>query len=201
MVEKRKKRSAGRPKSSSLTVDDMMKLDCTKPIPPSVEKAISHVISLKVKHSQLPNNSIQINSGGPQLLTLTTIAVPRKETQDVTKRTVPSGTKQSKELLEMISGNSTQATATQASHLVQNFDECSRQQILNRFKSTVTIPPDHVAAMKSTLNLPWNLLIDVRRWLQTFKVNLASESKIRIVVKEWVGDALRSEEVPALFIK
>ena len=198
---KKKKRTAGRPKSSSLTVDDMTKLYCTKPIPPSVEKAISHVISLKVKHSQLPNNSIQINTGGPQPLTLTTIALPRKETQDVTKRRVRSRTKQSKELLEMISGNSTQTTATQASHLVQSFDECSRQQILNSFKSTVTIPPDHVAAMKSTLNLPWNLLRDVRRWLQTFKVNLASESKSRIVFKEWVGDALRSEEVPALIIK
>ena len=82
-----KKRSTGRPKSSSLTVDDMMKLDYRKRIPPSVEKAISHVISLKVKHSSLPNNSILINSGGPQPLTLTMIAVPRKESQDVTKRT------------------------------------------------------------------------------------------------------------------
>ena len=90
----------------------MMKLDCTKPIPPSVEKAISRVISLKVKHSQLPNNSIQINSGGPQPLTLTTIAVPRKESRDVTNRTVRSRTKQSKELLEMISGNSTQKNST-----------------------------------------------------------------------------------------
>ena len=93
----------------------------------------------------------------------------------------------------MISGNSTQATATHASHLVQSFDECSRQHILNSFKATVTIPPDHVAAMKSTLNLPWNLLRDVRQWLQTLKVNLAFESKSRIVVKEWVGDALHSE--------
>ena len=94
-----------------------MKLDCRKRIPPSVEKAISRVISLKVKHSQLPNNSIQINSGGPQPLTLSMIAVvARKESQDVTKRTVRSLTKQSKELLEMISGIcSTQATATQAS--------------------------------------------------------------------------------------
>ena len=135
------------------------------------------------------------------LTTLTTIAVPRKESQDVTNRTVQSRTKQSKELLEINPGNSTQATATQASHLVQSLDKCSRQQISYSFKATVTIPPDHVAAMKSTLNLPCNLLRDVRRWLQTFKVNLASESKSRIVVKEWVGDALRSEEVPALILK
>ena len=94
----------------------MMKLDCRKRIPPSVEKAISHVISLKVKHSQLPNNSIQINSGGPQPLTLSTIAVARKESQDITKRTVRSRTKQSKELLEMISGICSTQVTTQHRH-------------------------------------------------------------------------------------
>ena len=37
--------------------------------------------------------------------------------------------------------------------------------------------------------------------MATNKVNLAPESKSSIVVKERVGDALRSEEVPALIIK
>ena len=64
----------------------MMKLDSVKQIPPSVEKAISHVINLKVKNSTLSNNSIQISSGGPQTLTLIPIAVARKELQEVTKR-------------------------------------------------------------------------------------------------------------------
>ena len=43
----------------------MMRLDSVKQIPPSVEKAIPHLFSLKVKNSTLPNNSIQISSGGP----------------------------------------------------------------------------------------------------------------------------------------
>ena len=42
---------------------------------------------------------------------------------------------------------------------------------------------------------------DVRRWLKTFKVNLASEGRTREVVKEWVGTGLRSKEVPAMVIK
>ena len=55
--------------------------------------------------------------------------------------------------------------------------------------------------MKSTLNLPWNLLRDVRRWLKRFKVNMAPEGKRRSVVKEWVGYVLHSEEIPALILK
>ena len=101
----------------------------------------------------------------------------------------------------MISGKSTKATSTQASHLVQSFDECSREEIAESFKAPITVPPDHVAAMKSNLNLTWNLLRDVHRWLKTFKVNLASEGKSRSVVKEWVGCVLHSEEIPALILK
>ena len=51
--------------------------------------------------------------------------------------------------------------------------------------------------MKSSLILPWDLLRDVRRWLSTFKVNLAPEGKCRDVVKEWVGEGLCCEEIPA----
>ena len=54
----------------------------------------------------------------------------------------------------MISGKSTQATSTHASHLVQSCDECSREEITESFKGTTTVPTDHVAAMKLTLNLP-----------------------------------------------
>ena len=152
-----------------------------------MEKAIAHVINLKAKNSTLPNNSIQINSGGPQPLTLTPIAVARKVSHEVNKRTLRLRTRQSK---EMISGKCTQATSTRASHLVQRFDECSREEIIKSFKATITVPPDHVASMKSTFNLPWNLLRDVRRWPNTFKVNLTHEGKSRSVVKEWVGGAL-----------
>ena len=89
----------------------------------------------------------------------------------------------------------------QTSHLVQSFDVKTRQKIIEGFKSTVSVPADHVAAMKNTLNLPWNLLRDVRRWLQTFNINLAPEGKCRAVVKDWIADYIRSEEIPALVLR
>ena len=83
---------------------------------------------------------------------------------------------------------------------MKSFDAQAREEILNNFKS-VSILEKHVASMKSSLNIPWSLMRDVRRWLKTFKVNLASEGRTREVVKEWVGTGLRSEDVPAMVIK
>ena len=58
----------------------------------------------------------------------------------------------------------------------------------------MTIPTEHFAAMKATLNLPWNQLRDM--WLKTFNIKFASEQNTRKLVKEWVGDGLCSEMAP-----
>ena len=56
-----------------------MNLDLSKPIPASVERALSHVVEIKLDQSHLINKSIQFSTGGPQSLTLTPVKVPRKE--------------------------------------------------------------------------------------------------------------------------
>ena len=174
-----------------------MSLDGKNPIPPHVEKMMSHLLAIKVKQSTLANNTIQVQSGGPQPLTLTPISIARKDSCSVTLR---CRSKQTKQIIGLISGSNDAAIASQTSHLVKSFDAQAREEILNNFKS-VSIPEKHVASMKSSLNIPWSLMRDVRRWLKTFKVNLASEGRTREVVKEWVGNGLRSEEVPAMVIK
>ena len=170
-----------------------MKLDPRKSISPKIEEAVANVINMKMKNSSLPNNSIQLNTGGSQHLT--PISVARKDSDVIAKRTLRARTKQSKDLLQMISGKSEETTAMQTSHLVQSFD------VIEGFKSTVGVPADHVAATKSTLNLPWNLLRDVRRWLHTFNINLAPDGNCIAVVKDWLADSIRSEEIPALVIR
>ena len=125
----------------------MMKLDPRKQIPPKIEEAVVNVINMNMKNSSLPNNSIQLNTGGSQPLTLTPISVAGKDSDVIAKRTLRARTKQSKDVLQMISGKSEEATAMQTSHLVQNFDVKTRQKIIEGFKSTVSVPADHVAAM------------------------------------------------------
>jgi len=40
-------------------------------------------MSIKMKHSSLPNQSVQIATGGNKSIMLTPVVVPRKETTDV----------------------------------------------------------------------------------------------------------------------
>ena len=155
---------------------------------------VSHIIAIKMEQSV--NKTIQFKSGGPHPLTLASISVARKESHTDTKRPLRARTTQSKELLQIISEGSNNAIAAQTTHMIKSVDSAIREEIVENFKS-VNIPADHVASMKASLNLPWNQLQDIRRWLKTFKVNLSSEKNAREVVKEWVGEGVRCEEVPA----
>ena len=167
----------------------------------SIEKAVSHVISIKMKQSILPNKSIKIDTGGSQNMPSTPITTARKESHMNTSRTLRARTKQTKDIMGMIAGNSCNAVSTQSAHLVKSLDTSPREEILKSINYIVTVPVEHVAAMKSTLNLTWNLTREIRRWLKTSKVNLACEGETRDVMKEWIGSGLCCEEIQASVLK
>jgi len=75
----------------------------------------------------------------------------------------------------MIAGTSKDSFNLQTSHIMKSCDQAVREEIMRGMNSTISVPPSHVAAMKSCLNIPWYLLRDIRRWLGTFNVKLASE--------------------------
>ena len=192
--------AGGRPKSVQ-TVNDILNLDPTKPIPESVEKAISHVISIKMEQSKLLNRSVQFKTGGPQPLTLTPIAVPRKESNCASKRSINNRSKQLKDIICLSSGDANESFCAQTAHIVKTLDEVTREGIVGKLNIVTTIPAAHVTAMKGTQNIPWNLLEDVRRWLATFNVKLSTKNKVREVAKEWMGKGLRYECAPLLVTK
>ena len=168
-----------------ITVDVILKLDPSKPVPSSVVKALSYVLTIKMNQSDLPNNTVRLATSGPQPLTVTPIAVARKDSQEVLKRTLSSRTKQSKEII------------TQTSHVVKRFNAESRDVIISKLDHIIKIPPEQMSAMKTCLSLPWNLVREIRRWLGSCKISVASEGSMRNVVNDWVGTGLRTEEIPA----
>ena len=93
----------------------------------------------------------------------------------------------------MICGS--EALPTQTAHIIKSFDSESRAVIINNLGAIIKIPADEMTAMKTSLSLPWNLLREIRRWLRTFKVNVASEHSMRDVSTEWVGTGLHSSIV------
>ena len=192
--------AGGRPKQIR-TVDDILSLDSTKPIPDSVEKAMSHVLAIKLEQSKLLNKSVQFKTGGPQPLTLTPITVPRTESNRACKRSISNRSKQLKDIICLSSGDGNESFTTQTAHIVKTVDEVSRESIIQKLNTTTTIPAEHVAAMKATQNIPWNLLEEIRRWLATFNVKLSTTNKVREVAKEWVGKGLKYEYAPLLVKK
>ena len=148
-----------------------------------------------------PNQLLEINTGGPNPLTFAQVTVGRKDSQVVSKRTLRARIKQITKITSLVADGSREGIVAQTAHVVKSFDASEREEIIKLFKSTDSVPPDVVVSMKSVLGLPWNMLKDIRRWLKTFSVSLASEGQVRSVVKDWVGTGLYSEELPATFIK
>ena len=101
-----------------------------------------------------------------------------------------------KRLLSQISGEDASAQLTQTAALVKSLDETQREAITKSLGREVMIPPNQVAALKSNLLIPWNMMRDISRWLKTFNVTLSSEKRVRQVASNWVGDGLRAELVP-----
>ena len=179
-----------------------MQLDSTKALSDANEKALAYMISIKASQSTATNKLIEVKNGGPQPITYAPVTVVRKSSGDVSARTLRKTTENLTNHLELVAGNTNEALLTQVTHMVKSFDERERENIVKKkFKCTVTIPASHLASMRSTLNLSWYTTRKIRRWLKTFKVDMASEGKARDVIKEWVGTGLRTEEIPASVVK
>ena len=187
---KAKKRKGGRP-SSVVNIDNIMELDPSKPLSDKHEQALAFILSIKASQSTGPQKLIEVKTGGPQPVTYAPVTVARRQ---VTPRTLRKHTKELKEHVKLVAGKSNEALLCQVLHIVKTK---KRETILKNFKTTLSIPASHLAAMKSTLNLSWNTTQEIKRWLKTFKVQLASEGKARDVTKEWIGTGLRAEEIPA----
>ena len=186
--------------ATNLTVEDVMKLDACKPLPDNVEKMISHVMAIKMQQSSLPNKSVELKTRGPQPVTLVPIVVPRKESTDASVRTLQSRSRQCKDMIKMISGNTEESFLKQTSLIVKSFDQVSREKVMSDIKVKINIPDEHTAARKTNLGIIWYLMRQIRLWLGTFQIKMASEATTRDLSKEWIGEDIRSEHAPS-FVK
>ena len=196
----KKKKSPGRP-AKIVSVSDMMNLDVSKSIPPDVEKAVAHVMNIKMLKSA--DKSVKLKSGSGPPITLLPVTAPLKDSTSVSKRTLRNRSKECQNVISMISGGSFEATTGQTSHMVKSFESKVRDDIISRIgASTVSVvSADSVAAMKGALNISWNKLRDIRRWLSNFNVKLASEKTARIEAAEMRGQGLVAEMAPLLVSK
>ena len=191
--------SGGRPKVVK-TISDLNNLNPRKPLPKNVEEAVGKIVQHKLESSTMLNNSIQFESGGPSPITMTPISIPRVDSSVASDKAKRKRSKQLKEIITLASGSTDEGFQVQTVDVVKHVDEELRSDIMAKLGSTTTvIPAKHVAAMKATENIPWNLIDDIRRWLKTFNIQLSTKNKVRDIAKEWSGKGLNAELAP-LFI-
>ena len=61
-----------------LTTGDIMTLSPSKPVPKKVAECVGHVLKIQMHQSDMPNNSVQIPSGGPQVRNNESLVVEAK---------------------------------------------------------------------------------------------------------------------------
>ena len=208
---KKKKVLVGRPPTVKLPKDDasnkidvtsILSLSPSKPLPADAELIYAHITAIKIKQSTLPHHAVQVKSGGPSPRTLIPVTVARKDSCSSSARTVKNRTVESKEVLKLIAGDNVNAITKQTASIVKSMDVEARKKIIDSIgESTISIPANNVAAIKGTLNISWNKLRDISRWLATFNIKFASEKKSRLVAKEMAGKGLVAEMAPLIISK
>ena len=128
--------------------------------------------------------------------TITPIRVPRTRTVDASARSIKNRSNTAMSIVKLIAGNTDVDFSVQTTSLIKSLDQVQREDIIKNLGTRFNIPTEHVASMKATLNMPWNQLRQISRWLKTFDIKLASEKETRNLVKEWVGDGVRAEMAP-----
>ena len=120
-----------------------MELDPSKPIPPSLDKAICHVISIKMKQSTKLNNSPAINVSPSASATKRNPDSFEKNSIQSNEANYCNRTKQSTDIVKLIPGDSPDAFAAQTAAGAKSVDEEMRENIMNRVNSNTTIPANY----------------------------------------------------------
>ena len=78
-----------------------------------------------------------------------------------------------------MAGDTKESVAIQTTSIIKSIETEEREKILTNFTKTLPISSEHLAAMKGTLNLPWNQTRTLHRWLRTFNIKISSEKNTR----------------------
>lgn len=100
----------------------------------------------------------------------------------------------------MVTGGKAENALKQTSHLLKSFRHEDRIEILkNSNISSVAITPEAMVALKVDMGIPWEKMKTMARWLKTFDIDTASQSKQRKIAKSWQGDDIITDNTPFRF--
>ena len=186
------------PPPTEYLLKDVFSLDENSEIPRLAEDAALHIIKAKLKKEQ--STTCRFPSGGsrPTVISLSTAAF--KGSENVSKKTLRRRTIQMQNSLQSVAGPSRDSMILQTGLLVKSFDSSERKKILEMAKiKRVQIDAKSLVAMKADLSMPWDKMKAMSRRFKMFNISMASNTKQRVVAKQWHGDSFTVEEAPFTF--
>ncbi|EDO40570.1 predicted protein [Nematostella vectensis] len=84
---------------------------------------------------------------------------------------------------------------------MQRMGQEERQTIVQEVGLKIEVPEGQGLAMKANIGIPWNKLRKLKRWLNSFGLQIASEKKQRKLAEDLKFADIYSEEMPFVFSK
>ena len=61
--------------------------------------------------------------------------------------------------------------------ILKSIENKKRDQIMGKISSHITILSQHGAVIKASLNIPWNQIRQMSRWLRKFKIKVTPKKR------------------------
>ncbi|XP_048588967.1 uncharacterized protein LOC116611084 isoform X3 [Nematostella vectensis] len=84
---------------------------------------------------------------------------------------------------------------------MQRMGQEERETIAQEAGLKIEVPEGQWLAMKADIGIPWNKLRELKRWLNSFGLQIASEKKQRKLAEGQKFTDIYSEEMPFVFSK
>ncbi|XP_048577117.1 uncharacterized protein LOC5502763 [Nematostella vectensis] len=153
---------------------------------------------MKRKIATSGNGELSLRTGGTPLQ-VSVINKPRKGSSEASARTVYRRTKAVEGYRESISGTKTEDVQRQKWAELRQLGRDELQELLHKSGLNIEVSEQSAIAMKSDLGIPWNRLRNLKCWLESFKLHIASEKKMRKVAGEQKYSEVEAENTPMMF--
>ena len=143
------------------------------------------------------------------------VTSPRIGSADASQKTLRNRTEEVSSYRRMISGD---CATEQMMDELKVLDPSERKQLVESgvFSTSAVVSAKNTLAFKADLQIPWNKLRAMRRyvhsfswndkhklickrWMKSWGIQIASESRVRRMSEELVGDNIDGEEAPFCF--
>ncbi|XP_048588874.1 E3 ubiquitin-protein ligase TRIM39-like [Nematostella vectensis] len=183
---------------ATTTVREILNAGKDTPLSQVEERICNQLMKRKLSVSQsLP---VLLFTGGTPLK-ICHVPRPRTNSSSASSKTVQRRASVVETLRQQISGGERDDILRQKKAEMQRMGQEERETIAQEAGLKIEVPEGQGLAMKADIGIPWNKLRELKRWLNSFGLQIASEKKQRKLAEGQKFTDIYSEEMPFVFSK